>query len=1120
MADNCESIFQQLKEVEAENKRLQDLINEQEAKRVADAKAAAEPGREFVVRTKDGQQRVVTDKELEGLLQQIEAKLDSTELEDLVARGFERQARPVGADGKFQNYQRFLNEIDIQSRDDYAKLAEALTATWKQAAPDDFSFVTRVYDKDKIVQIAADAYSEFATSKQVGAALARDAAGFMTTTERLTRLRVLADSSKANYLDALEQILEFKRGSSQPVPSELRQQAFNSYKLALTAERHFSVAKRKIGQSLQSLQANLGDPRFFDYEPDTIAMTPADVTGDEAFASTMKAIADRGETGAEQLKLQIDTIRTTSVDPKVKLDKGWMNQHILQGNGLVKDSQLANLRTQLQANVGGNVLMNLYGPIRQSFENGYLLTPVGTKFSREAMGDGARVAWESAAVALDSTRSLMRQIMGDAFWHGKARYGGNVDLADAGALTPNAQDIAQVEALWNEPYRKGGPLNPLNIALTRNKMQAGVRLMFHYLNPNFPVKPALRALGAVDDLSAHFAYTFKLNNELRMRARMEGAQLGLMDAAGESTWIDTQLQKAFYQTPVTPEDVVNYRRQTGLGSDVADHEIALKITNERAGLPDLSSKEAKDAFDYSLQVRMQNNPGAEGSFVEAIDESVRRAKQHWVGDSLMPYWRAPFNQFLFDWNLGGLDALMATAKWISSENLTPHEMAKIKSAWTTTGVLLTMFAGLDAMGVIEGSGPVGPERAAWLKKHQPNSLKFGNVTIPYLGGLPILNTLFLWKDIKEAMVTGNYSVFDQRNAFYGILQVGTAQIVRQTGFGQLARLFDTLQDPERHAADFFGFLAGGQMVPFVGVERDAERISGFTGAGMYKTKAPNANERYLNDGENSLLGDTWRMLKGFATTVTPIAGAVMGGQRIQQDWMGTPLRLPFGVDPSRMLPGFPMLWPQANDKVYAELEVMGLLNPPTPMMTRTLDGVSMSDVLQKLYNDTYGTVKATLPPSARLPLSGKTLAVSFPLPVGFNAPQEDGSVIYMKESNSEVIDVAYILDKHAKPGRTFLEAARSLINDPVYQAMQDKEYTTGDLSVRDKPPAARRKAAATVLLNGLKEYYGLRTMDVLNGSNDPAAQDWRERRDGIVDGVFKESTGALQDLVEALGVGQ
>ena len=51
---------------------------------------------------------------------------------------------------------------------------------------------------------------------------------------------------------------------------------------------------------------------------------------------------------------------------------------------------------------------------------------------------------------------------------------------------------------------------------------------------------------------------------------------------------------------------------------------------------------------------------------------------------------------------------------------------------------------------------------------------------------------------------------------------------------------------------------------------------------------------------------------------------------------------------------FPHLHP--NEKVYAELQMLELLEPPNPLLRKRLMDVPMDDDLQKEFNDTYRSI--------------------------------------------------------------------------------------------------------------------------------------------------------------------
>ena len=193
-----------------------------------------------------------------------------------------------------------------------------------------------------------------------------------------------------------------------------------------------------------------------------------------------------------------------------------------------------------------------------------------------------------------------------------------------------------------------------------------------------------------------------------------------------------------------------------------------------------------------------------------------------------------------------------------------------------------------------------------------------------------------------------------------------------------------------------------------------------------------------------------------------------------------------------------------------------MLNPPEPLMTRTLEGVPMSDELQKEYNDTYGRTQGDMAPVARMKLAGAspTFTVKLTTPIDL----KDGMRIN-KSTNLLSLDLSIFLGKHAK-GKTFQEAALSLINDPVYQSMQSTESLSADRTVRDQPKGERRRAPAVKMMQALKNYYHLLTLDALGASQSPAATQWRERRDMLNTQLQQAELEKLSDFQGVLGGAQ
>jgi len=196
---------------------------------------------------------------------------------------------------------------------------------------------------------------------------------------------------------------------------------------------------------------------------------------------------------------------------------------------------------------------------------------------------------------------------------------------------------------------------------------------------------------------------------------------------------------------------------------------------------------------------------------------------------------------------------------------------------------------------------------------------------------------------------------------------------------------------------------------------------------------------------------------------------------------------------------FPHLHP--NDKVYAELQMLELLDPPNPLLRKRLMDVPMSDDLQKQFNDTYGSIAPgvndvpNLGPVARAELGGPNKSIRVSLPVFVNIKDLG---IRMKEQK-ELVDIKInpLLEKHVYDekgkGRTFIDAARSLMNDPIYDNMQSDPTTTADVTVSDKSNQDLKRMPAYLMMSQLKKYYELITTDAIGRSDTPAAMQWQER---------------------------
>jgi hypothetical protein len=629
------------------------------------------------------------------------------------------------------------------------------------------------------------------------------------------------------------------------------------------------------------------------------------------------------------------------------------------------------------------------------------------------------------------------------------------------------------------------------------------------------MKPALRAMGAVDELFGQFQYLFHLKADLEVKARVNGAQLGLLTEQDRAKWVQARIDEAVYQATPTEANIKAFRKQHGLkGSDVTDDEIATILAEQNMiGGPTMTTPESRDAYEYSSWARMQNQPESSeiswgGRPVERIDQAMMTARKSWMVDTLIPYWRSPFNQLLFDNRLSTF-AILDVAK-MAFGNPSPEHIARTKASWVMSSALFALWAALDANGQVAGGMDPDPKKRNRI------------AGVPYLGGLPILNTLFLWSDLKSAAEKAGESSFDGDEVMTALMQVMTNQILRQTGISTLQQLVEALSGakaPGEAMRRFVGFL-GASQIPFIGVERNLERLTGTDLPSYFTDGKATPGERYLL-GEDDPLAKVERGLRDLAYNTLPVTAALNGAPRKTKDWLGSPIGHVWGIDLAKAFPFFPGAWPK--DPVYAELDAQGQLNPPRPLLERKLDGIGMSDELQAEYNDIYGSAKGQSL-VARMALAGRTVDVRFPLPVEAVTP----SGVRIRQDGSASIPLAPFLDKHVK-GKTVIEAFRSLFKDPIYQAMEADPLQSSDPAVRDQPKALRRTKPAQLMLQGIKDYYDLITKDELErraaSGKSPAALQWSQARTKMAQETFRQSTEALsptrgqswlRDLIDAV----
>jgi len=1059
-------------------------------------------------------------------MQALRKEFDDDAIDEGLRKGF-RASIPNNRPVNFRQQLRYNPEEVVR---EYAEISTTLLRVGQELKPKDYAFLQQRLDVDSIAKELEELTGGGISGQEVLRRLTEDNDPFKNAAERTARLRWWQNTARESYIENLRELSDALRDApGGDAPAELKSRLFDSWKVALMAERHYDHVRNQWGKMGLAMQGKDADSTFKaafedvtgeDFDPKAVEdvttgpdLKPADMTKESSIGRVIEAVdlaKSNPMEGLKQLEFEILDARITGTDPaKRKIGKELRDYNLRLVNLLAKDSQLFNIRTQT-LNAESNIAMALVGPYRQMYED-LMQRPVGTKFMDHALNVW-QDNWAGYKAGLDAVRAAGKEAFMDV-WNGKAAFFSN-QLKDLGRFDQTVdQQVQEQEALLNVHIQtKAGQLNPERM---RRQLHAASRLwLYDKTKAPAVLRPGLRLLGAVDNVGGMFFHHYAYRAELEKIARRDGAQFGLTDQRSIDDWVDQQYKEGFYGADVTEDQIKAYRKQQNIPEGlVADSEIAKEIqekwVGENYGAPVPLNDAAAKASRFSSEMRFQAKPDPDsvGASVYGAIDQLR--KSHPYVDTLIPYLQSPFAGAALDLNLIGVGPTVDLIRHMTGQRkLNAQQARRLKANLIMTGHMVGIYLGLSSSGQIVGNGPTDwKERQAWLTEleaqgKKPNSL-FG---VQLIGGMPVISTLFLMEDLNYNIQHSFVSKHDQQKWYNAAFNVLAGHLSRSTAIGQVGQLMSIVYGDEQErnrALQMVSYVGAGQL-PGIGLVRETERLLGSKRGNLYTEREMTPAEEEMFDP--SFLEQAERTLKDAAYGISGNFG-LLGGKYKDNDWLGNPIRLPWGMDLVNYWSHrfFPHLHP--NEKVYSELNMLDLLNPPEALMKRTLNGVPMDDDLQKEYNDTYGTVRGSMDPTAVRALTGAG-AATFTIKYPVRAVLPSGIQV-KRDKNLVSLDLGLFLGKHSK-GKTFLEAARSLMNDPMYQQMQATPEMTSDPALNDLPGSVARARPAALMMRALKTYYGELATAELRKSQTPAALQWQQRERRVVDAMILEAPKRLE----------
>lgn len=1142
---NCDEIFQQIQALEAQKRGLNDALG------TLDQVDEPDPVNRFVFRGKDGQNyeasfdevfRQITQDPLatkafaemaaQNRLKPTGAEGQFENFSQMVDRMGLDRAADLGA-----LLTRFTGDWEkVNPNDFYRTIAVADPEQFKARIAKAFDEAGIAISQDRLAQMISTNVAPFLdiVSKQDKLRVL----GAVTRNNVVQKVKAMVDQiAETGVAPTVEAKRAFMRDYYTAIYAH-RSERIASRRSGQLLQNYQRVIDEDAGatESLFRLTGIEAKAEAEQLAKDVITMRPEELVQEGSFAKRVIEAADKGAAGQLELQELIDTAKRSGVDASsTGMDADWERTWKRNARAAYKDTILFSPRSQTLSNYLSQKIVYLTeGYRRMTGQNAWQLlgarqrghqlamlegdpeglasklsepvyiNPLATGFFRDALKaqlDGSRIAVEAGLKA----NAVIKQTWGESlqkhFMEGDTPFAGNVDNFIAkGQMSIEDQYRAAQEVL-NEPWDKSRFLFQM-----RDKLHVSLKYfinqkIYEATGQKLPIYSALQLMGAVDQRMGIRTYMSQRANDLILEQAAKFPDRTLKEW---SEAVDQELYDQIYRADPSPAQIEAARQEfnmskptqgaDGLVEGFTDDEVAAFIASDKLGYPVQVLPEQLKARDISIALRMQQRQtqGLPG----VIDTAVSRARQGELGDVMVSFWRSPFNQQIWDLTLAGspFSAVYKVAKAsgkMAGGKLTPELAAEAQSAAVIGLSMMGLFLGLRQAGAITGNGPVDPNaRKQWMQRMNaegrvPNSV-FG---IPFnMGGIPVLNSLFLVADAADLIEQGQVSKFDQTSVFEGLLQLVAGQVMRTPGFRQVQMLYDALANGSENAWEKLGrwaaFMANGQFNPVSGGERLMEWATGTQWQDLAPPNRAGVDERYALDQlpDDHPLNAIQESLRSYIYMSNPGLAHWLGLRVKEKTWLGRDVRRPDGIFRGEWPVGVPGIWEfnGGEYRVERKLEQLGMLNPPgIVMLGKSSSGVPLtSDAIEEI-NDYNGSVRPSLPYSRDAKHGGTVVWRGPETTVVRNGREVPAGRV--------MVDLTRLVDE-ATQGRTVREALDYVLESPQWSNWDaDPRYTTNP-KVRDMTKEMRRNQPGPFVLQKIKDYYADLAESAFMESGTPAAQ--------------------------------
>ncbi len=1074
------------------------------------------------------------------------------------------RSKPDGAEGLFENVDQLVRNLGDQNAAELLTMLQKQTGDWEFYNEKDFNLITAKHDRKAFLQLVQKNLDDIGIRVKDGeldTVIAENVGPFLGILNNQAKLQIMADNMNVVLRKRIMEISDEIRRTGKAPSVQMKRDTIKTWSSAIFAHRSLRVAKRRWGQMGQNWQRVAKEnPALQDslyratgreaveegkqVAEEVLTATTEDLTSEGSLITQIIDAANKGPDGLKELKELQTTIKLDGVDPKMPLEEGWQHNWQRSARAAWKDNIFFSFSSQFKNNFLSQKLVYLAEGYKTAagaawelmdvpfsrftqrklglppkMVQGDLFKPYGTQFHRnyfKANWDAARMALETHLRINEQMRLTYREIFDKYFFEGNTPFAGAVDNINnqRGMMTVEAQ-YRLAKHIINSPLDWKKWDLPMQ---ARDKIYTGLKVFTNRqiekaTGVRLPVYSALQLFSAVDQRAGQRAYMVNRHFDLTLAAAKKRPDL---DVTQWAEMADEQMTAQIYQEVPTKQNIQDYRKEFDVGREVSDDEISATIAMDRAGAPVQVLPEQVKAYKKSFAMRMQN-PAPLG---EPIEKLVRGVRNSAYGDVALPIWRSAASQTVWDVALGNpvfMGTKLANAVYHGVQGkLTTKMMVDAQSAALTFAGLWGLWYTLDSTGAIVGNGPpVGtPAYRSWRERlaaegRVPNSI-FG---IPWnMGGLPVLNTLFLWSDFNKAWKDGSQNRFDEQYAAEAFLAVGTGQLMRMPGFKQFQMLLDVLDTGDVRQWERLVSFTGGAQFPitgtFSGVGRDIGAITGTSRSDLWHSKNPDSDGRYeMSQWDESLqdhpLTKMNNWLKDRTYNVAPTISYWLGQPKKEKTWLGQDITRPEFWS-GKWLIGTPGMWNNPGEYlVERELDRLGMLMPPNEILNQQINDIPISTNLAKELNIAMGSVRADKDAAYSGDPDGKVSAsdgsgIAQKLYKGFIGTEVDGTMgdpddfdgWFFTERNE--VDVLPLIDA-AVADRTLREALNYVLKSPEWEDWESKKATTTNVELNERPPSQIKGLIGPWVLQEIKDFYKRKAIRLIGASTSPDALMYQKR---------------------------